>query len=297
MVIKDFLEIIKYFFVKNKLIGFILLFPLIIMILFFTIWIKKKIIILSVVFLSLTFLILDFLSYRIDKIVKNLIIDQGNQALGQQISIGKIDTSILGSSIKISNIEIKNLDGFKNKNIIQIKNINANFVLTSLFKDTIVIKDINIDGATLYYEVLINNKEVKDNVSSFKPALKNPSGASAKEIEASKELESKNQSKKKNKEFLINQVTINNPKINASSEFLDINKDINLNKMSFNNVGTAEKSTKFKEVLQMVFANVLLNINNEVIQSDLKNKIKDKVKNLKNKISPESLKKLERTFR
>jgi uncharacterized protein involved in outer membrane biogenesis len=242
-------------------------------------------------------LIIDFLSYRVDKIVKNLIIDQGNQALGQQISIGKIDTSILGSSIKISNIEIKNLDGFKNKNIIQIKNINANFVLSSLFKDTIVIKDINVDGATLYYEVLINNKEVKDNVSSFKPALKNPSGASAKEIEASKELESKNQSKKKIKEFLINQLTINNSKINASSEFLDINKDITLNKMSFNNVGTAEKSTKFKEVLQMVFANVLLNINNEVIQSDLKNKIKDKVKSLKNKISPESLKKLERTFR
>jgi len=258
---------------------------------------KKKIIILSVVFLSIVFLIIDFLSYRVDKIVKNLIVDQGNQALGQQVSVGKIDTSILGSSIKISNIEIKNLDGFKNKNIIQIKNINANFVLTSLFKDTIVIKDINVDGATLYYEVLINNKEVKDNVRSFKPALKNPSGASAKEIEASKELESKNQSKKKNKEFLINQLTINNSKINASSEFLDINKDITLNKMSFNNVGTAEKSTKFKEVLQMVFANVLLNINNEVIQSDLKNKIKDKVKSLKNKISPESLKKLERTFR
>ena len=258
---------------------------------------KKKIIILSVVFLSIVFLILDFLSYRVDKIVKNLIIDQGNQALGQQVSVGKIDTSILGSSIKISNIEIKNLDGFKNKNIIQIKNIDANFVLTSLFKDTIIIKDINIDGATLYYEVLINNKEVKDNVSSFKPALKNPAGSSAKEIEVSKESESKNQSKKKNKEFLINQLTINNTKINASSEFLDINKDITLNKMSFNNVGTAEKSTKFKEVLQMVFANVLLNINNEVIQGDLKNKIKDKVRNLKNKISPESLKKLERTFR
>ena len=258
---------------------------------------KKKIIIFSVIFLSIVFLILDFLSYRVDKIVKNLIINQGNQALGQQVSVGKIDTSILGSSIKISNIEIKNLDGFKNKNIIQIKNINAKFVLTSLFKDTIVIKDINIYGATLFYEVLINNKEVKDNVSSFKPALKNPAGSSAKEIEVSKELESKNQSKKKNKDFLINQLTINNTKINASSEFLDINKDITLNKMSFNNVGTAEKSTKFKEVLQMVFANVLLNINNEVIQGDLKNKIKDKVKNLKNKISPESLKKLEKTFR
>jgi uncharacterized protein involved in outer membrane biogenesis len=258
---------------------------------------KKKLIILSIVFLSVLFLILDFLSYRVDKIVKNLIIDQGNQALGQQVSVGKIDISILGSSIKISNIEIKNLDGFKNKNIILIKNINANFIVTSLFKDTIVIKDINIDGATFYYEVLINNKEVKDNVSSFKPALKNSASSLSKETEASKELESKNQSKKKNKDFLINQLIINNTTINAFSEFLDINKDINLNKMSFNNVGTAEKSTKFKEVLQMVFANVLLNINNEVIQGDLKNKIKDKVKNLKNKISPESLKKLERNFR
>ena len=258
---------------------------------------KKKIIILSVVLLSIVFLILDFLSYRVDKIVKNLIINQGNQALGQQVSVGKIDTSILGSSIKISNIEIKNLDGFKNKNIIQIKNINANFVLTSLFKDTIVIKDINIDGATLYYEVLINNKEVKDNVSSFKPALKNPAGSSTKEIEVSKESESKNQSKKKNKEFLINQLTINNTKINASSEFLDINKDITLNKMSFNNVGTAEKSTKFKEVLQMVFANVLLNINNEIIQSDLKNKIKEKLKDPKNKISQDLLKKLGRVLK
>ena len=258
---------------------------------------KKKLIILSVVFLSVAFLILDFLSYRVDKIVKNLIIDQGTQVLGQQVSVGKIDTSILGSSIKISNIEIKNLDGFKNKNIIQIKNINANFVLTSLFKDTIVIKDINIDGATLYYEMLINNKEVKDNVSSFKPALKNSAASPSKETEASMELESKNQSKKKNKDFLINQLTINNTKINAFSEFLDINKDINLNKMSFNNVGNVEKSTKFKEVLQMFFANVLLNINNEIIQGDLKNKIKDRVKSLKNKISPESLKKLERTFR
>ncbi|MSP06737.1 MAG: hypothetical protein EXR13_04140 [Candidatus Fonsibacter sp.] len=258
---------------------------------------KKKIIILSVVFFSIVYIILDFLSYRVDKLVKNLIIDQGKQTLGQQISVGKIDTSILGSSIKISNLEIKNLDGFKNKNIIQIKNINANFVLTSLFKDTIVIKDINIDGATLYYELLINNKEVKDNVSSFKPALKNPAGSSAKEIEVSKELESKNQSIKKNKDFLINQLNINNTNINAFSEFLDINKDINLNKMVFNNVGTAEKSTNFKEVLQMVFANVLLNINNEIIQSDLKNKIKEKLKDPKNKIPQDLLKKLGRVLK
>ena len=258
---------------------------------------KKKIIIFSIVFLVITFIIFDFLSYRVNKIVKNLIVNQGSQTLGQQVSVGKIDTSIASSSIKITNIEIKNLEGFKNKNIIQIKNINADFLFTSLFKDTIIIKNINIEGATLYYEVLISNKEVKDNVSSFKPAAKNTATSSVKTTDASKEQQASNQSKKKNKDFLINQLTINNSTINASSEFLDIKKDINLSKMSFNNVGTIEQATKFREVLQMIFSNVLLNINNEIIQGDLKNKIKDKVKNLRNKISPESLKKLERTFR
>lgn len=258
---------------------------------------KKKIIIFLVILLSVIFIILDFLSYRVDKIVKNLIIDQGSQDLGQQITIGKIDTSILGSSIKISNVEIRNLEGFKNKNIIQIKNINANLELISLFKNTIIIRDINIEGATLFFEVLINNKEVKDNISSFKPALKNSTSTSVKQTDQSKELEIQNLSKKKNKDLLINQLIINNAKINAFSEFLDINKDINLNKMSFTNVGTTEKSTKFREVTSMVFANIFLNINNEIIQSDLKNKIKDKVKNLKNKISLDSLKKLEKNFR
>jgi len=239
---------------------------------------KKKIIIFSLLFFGIIFLIFDFLSYRVNKIVKNLIVNQGSQTLGQQVSVGQIDTSILGSSIKISNIEIKNLEGFKNKNIIQIKNINVDFLFTSLFKDTIVIKNINIEGATLYYEVLISNREVKDNVSTFKPATKNTVSSSVKTSDSSK-------------------LTINNSTINASSEFLDIKKDINLSKMSFNNVGTVEQATKFKEVLQMIFSNVLLNINNEIIQGDLKNKIKDKLKNLRNKISPESLKKLERTFR
>ena len=258
---------------------------------------KKKIIIFSLLFFGIIFLIFDFLSYRVNKIVKNLIVNQGSQTLGQQVSVGQIDTSILGSSVKISNIEIKNLEGFKNKNIIQIKNINADFLFTSLFKDTIVIKNINIEGATLYYEVLISNREVKDNVSTFKPATKNKVSSSAKTSDSSKEQENSKQSQKKNKDFLVNQLTINNSTINASSEFLDIKKDINLSKMSFNNVGTVEQATKFKEVLQMIFSNVLLNINNEIIQGDLKNKIKDKLKNLRNKISPESLKKLEKTFR
>jgi hypothetical protein len=83
----------------------------------------------------------------------------------------------------------------------------------------------------------------------------------------------------------------------VSSEFLDISKDINLNKMSFNNVGNAETANKFKDVLKMIFDNVLLSINNEIIQGDLKDKIKSKLKNLRTKMSLESYRKLEKSFR
>ena len=68
---------------------------------------KKKIIILSVVFLSIVFLILDFLSYRVDKIVKNLIVDQGNQSLGQQVSVGRIDTSIFCLLDNLKNLGLR----------------------------------------------------------------------------------------------------------------------------------------------------------------------------------------------
>ena len=67
--------------------------------------------------------------------------------------------------------------------------------------------------------------------------------------------------------------------------------------MSFNNVGNTESANKFKDVLKMIFDNVLLNINNEIIQGDLRDKIKNKLKNLRNKMSIESYRKLEKNFR
>jgi uncharacterized protein involved in outer membrane biogenesis len=253
---------------------------------------KRNIIVFFIIFILSVFLIIDFLSYKLNKILKSLIIEQGKEVFGHDVTVGKIDTSILGSSIKISNIEIKNLEGFKNKNLIQIKDIYANFSPTSLLQKTIIVKNVSINGASLYYEVNINNKQVKDNIGSLKTDSKDSNN-----LKDQKDQIKESKINKQNKDFLINQLVINDAKINAYSEFLDINKEINLNKMTFNNIGTAEKTINFKEVLKMIFANVLLNINNEVIQGSLKEKMKSKVKTLKNKISPDSFKKLEKTFK
>ncbi|MFM7943917.1 MAG: hypothetical protein ACKO8R_02550, partial [Candidatus Fonsibacter sp.] len=81
---------------------------------------KKKIIIFSLIFLAIILLIFDFLKYRINKIVKDLLINKGKEFLCQQIVIGDINSSILDSSIKIYNVEIRNIEGSKEKNIIQI---------------------------------------------------------------------------------------------------------------------------------------------------------------------------------
>jgi len=264
---------------------------------------KKKIIIFSLVVAGLVFLILDFLSYKVNKIVKDLLINKGKEVLCQQVSVGSINTSILSSSIKISNIEIRNLEGFKNKNIIQIKNINTDFDLKSVFTNNIIINSVNIEGANLYYELILDKKDIKDNVSAFKACQKtDDKKINDKKVEDSKidvKVQSKSDliSKKDNKIFIVKQLVLNNTSLKVSSEFLDISKDINLNKMSFSNIGNAETANKFKDVLKMIFENVLLSINNEIIQGDLKDKIKNKLKNLRTKISPESFKKLEKNFR
>jgi len=253
---------------------------------------KKKIIISFLVIAGLIFLILDFLSYKVNKIVKDVLINKGKDVLCQQVIVGNIDTSILGSSIKISNIEIRNLEGFKNKNIIQIKNINTDFDLKSVFTNNIVVNSINIDGASLYYELILDKKDMKDNVSAFKACQKPNDKKVEDKVTAKPEPNQKN-----NKTFIVKQLVLNNTSLKVSSEFLDVSKDINLNKMTFNNVGNIENANKFKDVLKMIFDNVLLSVNNEIIQGDLKDKIKSKLKNLRTKMSPESYRKLEKSFR
>jgi hypothetical protein len=253
---------------------------------------KKKIIISFLVIAGLIFLILDFLSYKVNKIVKDVLINKGKDVLCQQVIVGNIDTSILGSSIKISNIEIRNLEGFKNKNIIQIKNINTDFDLKSVFTNNIVVNSINIDGASLYYELILDKKDMKDNVSAFKACQKPNDKKVEDKVTAKPEPNQKN-----NKTFIVKQLALNNTSLKVSSEFLDVSKDINLNKMTFNNVGNTENANKFKDVLKMIFDNVLLSVNNEIIQGDLKDKIKSKLKNLRTKMSPESYRKLEKSFR
>jgi hypothetical protein len=254
---------------------------------------KKKIIISFLVVAGLFFLVLDFLSYKVNKIVKDLLINKGKESLCQQVTIGNIDTSILASTIKISNIEIKNLEGFKNKNIIQIKNINTDFDFKSVFTNNIVINSVNIEGANLYYELILDKKDIKDNVTVFKACQKNDD----KKSDDKPQPKSDQIGKKVNKTFVVKQLVLNNTLLKVSSEFLDINKDINLNKMSFNNVGNSETANKFKDVLKMIFDNVLLSINNEIVQGDLKEKIKNKLKLLRTKISPDSFKKLEKNFK
>ena len=254
---------------------------------------KKKIIISFLIVAGLVFLVLDFLTYKVNKIVKDLLINKGKESLCQQVTIGNIDTSILGSTIKISNIEIKNLEGFKNKNIIQIKNINTDFDFKSVFTNNIVINSVNIEGANLYYELILDKKDIKDNVTVFKACQKSDD----KKADDKPQNKSDQIGKKVNKTFVVKQLVLNNTLLKVSSEFLDINKDINLNKMSFNNVGNSETANKFKDVLKMIFDNVLLSINNEIVQGDLKEKIKNKLKLLRTKISPDSFKKLEKNFK
>ncbi len=82
---------------------------------------KIRILRIFIIILIFIFIIFDFTEYRLSKTVKDFIVNKGTVYFGQQVSVKKVDVSLLKSKINIENLEIKNLDNFKNKSLVQIE--------------------------------------------------------------------------------------------------------------------------------------------------------------------------------
>jgi hypothetical protein len=259
---------------------------------------KIRILRIFIIILIFIFIIFDFTEYRLSKTVKDFIVNKGTVYFGQQVSVKKVDVSLLKSKINIENLEIKNLDNFKNKSLVQIDNILIDFDLRSIFTNIIMIKKVSIDGPIFNYESILVDKKIRDNISQFKGFNKQkdqPNQTQNNIINTNQDI--KILSAKNNKNFSINELVIDHAIIKVSNDVLGVKREFNLNKITFNNLGTLETSSKFKDAFEMFLQDIMLNMSNMLKDKELKNQIKTKLKSLKDQISPEYLKKLENNLR
>jgi len=250
---------------------------------------KKKYLIFGFIFLfSLTSI---YLIHRaLENLLKETIVNEGKNIFQSEISIEKININYFNSRVHIKNLSIKDSKSSKNINLILAKNIYIDYFFKSLFEKKIVLNEVLIDDLALNVQVLLLNNLINTNVEELKDINKkllNKDNRKSEKITVDSEK----------KKFLIQQLIIQNTSINIKADFLSISKDLKLEKISLNNIGNSDGDNSLISSFGVFFDQVLLKINNELNKSDIKKEIRNKLSKIKDNISNESLKKLEKIFR
>ena len=224
----------------------------------------KKVVSIVIITSVLIYLLVEFVA---DGIVKRSLENNLSKTLGTGVKVQSLEIKYLSGAAEIEQLEIqnKNLPG----DLLIIDKVFAKLNTSSIFSDKIEIDQITLDGINLnYFFTLNNNLKIQDNVEPLKETLSkgNNSGSSS------------------SKEFTIKKLDIKNAKISANSEKLNINQQISLKDMSFENVGNTKDSKDYKTILKDIFNKAIKSAKNKVLSGNTGNAL-DKLKNIdENKI-------------
>ena len=214
---------------------------------------KKIIIIFSFSILTILTLALIF-----DKKIINFILEKNLSNIinfNTNFKINRIN--YFSQQIEITDLKIKNKKNYFNENVFEATKILIEYDLTSIFSDLIVIKSALFVEPKFYFEILEDNEEgnqnknLKDNVDLIKTInQKNPK---------------KYPKKKKDKNFTIKIVKINNSSAYVKAPQNKTNISINLSNMKFKNVGNADKigenkSQHFKDIFKIILMDIYFKI-------------------------------------
>lgn len=229
---------------------------------------KKLISILIVIFLII-YVLIEFIG---DSIIKSSLESNLSNSLKRETTINDLSIGYLSGKAEIKDLKISNKEfpGI----LLEIKNASAKLSTRSIFSNKIEIDEIILDGIDLnYYFNLNRNLKVEDNVKSIQENLKK----SDKKASSSKE-------------FIIKKLDLKNFNISANSDELNINQQISLKDMSFDNVGNTEDSKNYKTVLKDLFDKAFKSVKNKVLSGNMSNSL-DKIKNIDEQKIKEKIKK------
>lgn len=224
----------------------------------------KKVFSIIILISVLIYFLVEFVG---DGIIKRSLESNLSTTLGTDVKIQSLEVKYLGGGAEIEKLEIQNKN-FPGKLLI-IDKVFAKLNTSSIFSDKIEIDQIIIDGININYFFTLNKSlKVEDNLKPLKETISNGD----------------NSSSSSSKEFIIKKLDIKNAKISANSEKLNINQQVSLKDMSFENVGNTKDSKDYKTILKDIFNKAIKSAKNKVLSGNTGNAI-DKLNNIdENKI-------------
>lgn len=119
-------------------------------------------------FLVIVGLIAGFVLLFLDGLIESTIEEQGSRALGAQVDVGSVKTSLLDQSITLRGIEIANADKL-DENIVQIGNFTFNFDLGQAMSRKLIIDELTAEGIAFNTKRKTPAKPVKKPVQEKEP--------------------------------------------------------------------------------------------------------------------------------
>lgn len=104
-----------------------------------------------------------------DNVITRAINESGHRFLNVETRVESCHLSLLNGSLSLCGIELKNPEGFKSPRMVYLEEIYLSLALTSLFKNRIQVKDVQILGTELTYEVVGFGRS---NLSVFRDGLR-----------------------------------------------------------------------------------------------------------------------------
>jgi len=214
---------------------------------------KKKYFILSFIFLF-SLISIYLIHKTLENLLKETIVNEGKDIFQTEISIEKININYFNSRVHIKNLSIKDSKSLKNVNLILVKNIYINYFFKSLFEKKIVFSEVFIDDLAFNVQVLLLNNLINTNVEELKNINK-------KVLKKNNQKSEKTTVGSEKKKFLIQRLIIQSTSINIKADFLSINKDLKLEKISLNNIGNSDGDNSLISSFGFFFDQVLKKIN------------------------------------
>tara|TARA_B100000941_G_C28495018_1_gene550348 strand:+ start:1069 stop:1833 length:765 start_codon:yes stop_codon:yes gene_type:complete len=238
----------------------------------------KKILILFL-FIGGVFVVSEIL---LDDIVKNYIEKKGSKIVERKLSIGDFKINFFKEEIILKNISIENNKNFPG-DLLKIDKVKILVNFKTLMSETVEANLVNINGVNFYYQVIIKNGQIIDNLSLINQALK-------KENQTKDKPDKIFPKKKKDKNFVIKKIVFLNSNAKVISEDLKINTNTKLSNMEFQNVGNSKNANHFKDIFAMILGNVISKVRNDILTQKIQQKFERQLKNLKKDILKDLLK-------
>ncbi len=199
-------------------------------------------------------------------IIREAVLEYAPKATGADVSLDKVNVSLLGGSAGLSGLTVGNPKGFKSDHAFKLGNMDVKIDLGSLTGDVIRIEEIRIDGADLIYEIGTkgnNISRIQKNIEAYSQSL----GLAASDDSAAK--------------FIVDHIYITGTKVKLSSDLLGgKGAGLTLPDIHLKNIGTEDKAATAGEVGSAVFGAVNKGLSKVITKDMINNTMKDVKKKL-----------------